>query len=232
MNKATPTVSVTHAGGTYNTDPFPATDATVTGVGTDGPIASFGDPSLSYSYYSGATPLNVAPTAAGAYTVVANYTSNNPNYADAHSSAVGFTIAPATPTVSVTDAGGTYNTDPFPATDATVTGVGTDGPIASFGDPSLSYSYYSGATPLNVAPTAAGGLHGGGELHQQQPQLRGRAQARGGLHDRAGDADDHLGQSGDIVYGTALGATQLDATAQVVTSWPGPSPTPRPRARS
>ena len=53
--------------------------------------------------------------------MVANYTSNNPNYADSHSSAVGFTMAPATPTVSVTDAGGTYNTDPFPAIDATVT---------------------------------------------------------------------------------------------------------------
>ena len=30
----------------------------------------------------------------------------------------------------------------------------------------------------------------------------------------AGDADDHLGQPGAITYGTALGSTQLDATAQ------------------
>ena len=149
-------MSVTDAGGTYSTDPFPATDASVTGVGTDGTIASFGDPTLSYSYYSGTTLLAGAPTAAGAYTVVANYTSNNPNYTNADSSAVSFTIAPAAPTVSVMDAGGTYNTDPFPATDASVTGVGRDGAIASFGDPSLSYSYYSGTTLLAGAPTAAG----------------------------------------------------------------------------
>ena len=156
IGQATPTVSVTDAGGTYSTDPFPATGATVTGVGTDGTIASFGDPSLSYSYYSGTTLLAGAPTAAGAYTVVANYTSDNANYTSASSSAVSFTIGQATPTVSVTDAGGTYNTDPFPATGATVTGVGTDGTIASFGDPSLSYSYYSGTTLLAGAPTAAG----------------------------------------------------------------------------
>ena len=156
IGQATPTVSVTDAGGTYNTDPFPATGVTVTGVGTDGTIASFGDPSLSYSYYSGTTLLAGAPTAAGAYTVVANYTSDNANYTNASSSAVSFTIGQATPTVSVTDAGGTYNTDPFPATGATVTGVGTDGTIASFGDPSLSYSYYSGTTLLAGAPTAAG----------------------------------------------------------------------------
>ena len=161
ITPAAPTVSVTDAGGTYSTEPFPATDPSVTGVGTDGTIASFGDSSLSYSYYSGATLLAGAPRAAGAYTVVANYTSNNPNYADANSSAVNFTIAQAAPTVRVTDAGGTYNTDPFPATGASVTGVGTDGTIAGFTDLSLSYSYYSGTTLLAGAllagaPTAAG----------------------------------------------------------------------------
>ena len=107
VKQATPTVSVTDAGGTYNSDPFPATYASVTGVGTDGLIASFGYTTLSYSYYSGETPLNGAPTAAGAYTVVANYTSNNPNYTNAHSRAVGFTITPAALTISaVTDTKG------------------------------------------------------------------------------------------------------------------------------
>ena len=74
--------------------------------------------------------------------MVAHYASDNPNYTNADSNAVSFTITPAAPTVSVTDAGGTYSTDPFPATAASVTGVGTDGTIASFGDPTLSYSYY------------------------------------------------------------------------------------------
>jgi MBG domain (YGX type) len=46
------------------------------------------------------TLLAGAPTAAGAYTVVAHYASDNPNYTDADSSAVSFTIAQATPTIT------------------------------------------------------------------------------------------------------------------------------------
>src|SRR5208337_2989910 len=80
ITPATPTVSVTDAGGTYSTDPYPAKDASVTGVGTDGKLASFGDPTLSYSYYSGTALLPGAPTAAGADTGVAHDASNNPNY--------------------------------------------------------------------------------------------------------------------------------------------------------
>ena len=99
---ATLTVSVTDAGGTYSTVRNPATDASVTGVGTDGPIASFGYTTLSYSYYnSAATLLAGAPTAAGAYTVVAHYTSNNPNYTNADSSPVSFTITPDTLTAAI-----------------------------------------------------------------------------------------------------------------------------------
>ncbi len=178
IGQATPTVSVTDVGGTYNTSAFPATDATVTGVGTDGTIAAFGDPSLSYTYYAGSyatvaaleaadpSALGSAPVAAGSYTVMATY-AGNANYTSA-SSVADFTIGQATPTVSVTDASGTYSTSAFPATDATVTGVGTDGTIASFGDPSLSYTYYAGSyatvadleaanpSALGSAPVAAG----------------------------------------------------------------------------
>ena len=72
----------------------------------------------------------------------------------------------ATPTVSVMDAGGTYNTLAFPATGASVT-VGSD-VIASFGSSSLSYAYYSGSyatvkdlmaanpAPLEQAPVTVG----------------------------------------------------------------------------
>jgi hypothetical protein len=52
---------------------------------------------------------------------------------------VTFTIAKATPTVTDSDAGGTYDGGSFAATAATVTGVGSDGISPSFGDPSLSY---------------------------------------------------------------------------------------------
>ena len=44
-----------------------------------------------------------------------------------------------------------------------------------------------------------------------------------------GDAGDHLDDPGGITYGTALGATQLNATAR--TRWPARSPTPRRAAR-
>ena len=96
----------------------------MTGVGTDGTIASFGDPSLSYSYYSGTTLLAGAPTAAGAYTVVANYTSDNPNYTDADSSAVSFTIAKADASVLVYGYSGVYDGQAHGASLGHATGIG------------------------------------------------------------------------------------------------------------
>ncbi len=124
ITAATPTVSVTDAGGTYSTDPFPATGASVTGVGTDGTIASFGDPSLSYSYYSGATLLTGAPTAAGSYTVVAHYTSDNANYTNADSSPVSFTIAKADASVLVNGYSGVYDGQAHGASLGHATGIG------------------------------------------------------------------------------------------------------------
>jgi hypothetical protein len=67
-------------------------------------LASFGDPSLSYTYYAGATTSGTgsasAPTHASDYTVVAHWTSSNPNFASADSGPVTFTIAPAPITVA------------------------------------------------------------------------------------------------------------------------------------
>ncbi len=209
IGKATPTVSVADAGGTYSTSAFPATAATVTGVGSDGTIASFGSSSLSYAYYSGtystvaaltaANPpaLGGAPSAAGGYTVLATYAGGT-NYVTA-SGVDDFSIGKATPAVSVTDAGGTYNgTSAFPATAATVTGVGSDGTIASFGSSSLSYAYYSGTyatvTALTAAnPPALGGavkhgeLHGAGDVCRQHELHDG--QWCGRFLDRQGHAD-------------------------------------------
>lgn len=89
--KATPTITVVDAGGVFNGLPFPATDATVTGVPADGVIATFGSPLLSYTYYHYGVPLAGAPSAAGEYTVVANY-SGNDYYLPAHSAPVAFNI--------------------------------------------------------------------------------------------------------------------------------------------
>ena len=90
---------------------------------------------LDFAYQQSRTPV-VNPTNAGDYDVTA--TIDDPNHKGTASDVLHITAAK--PTVSVTDAGGTYNSDPFPATDASVTGVVTDGLIASFGYTTLSYS--------------------------------------------------------------------------------------------
>ncbi len=134
--------------------PF-AAEATVTGVsGPGGPSLEGVAPSL--SYYAGATasgtPIGAAPSAAGTYTVAASF-AGSADYL-AQSAQATFTIAQATPTVNVGDAGGTYKDSPFAAT-ATVAGVngGAGGSLEGVG-PTLSY--FAGSTPLSGAPTAAG----------------------------------------------------------------------------
>jgi hypothetical protein len=99
--KLTPTVSVTDAGGPYNGSPYGATNATVTGAG-DEILASFGDASLSYTYYQGTTPLSSAPTTPGDYSVVAHYAGND-DYNAADSVPVTFTITWAPLTITAND---------------------------------------------------------------------------------------------------------------------------------
>ncbi len=66
-------------------------DAFVTGL----------QPELTVSYYAGTTatgtPFPGAPSAVGTYTVVATFTSTDPNYTDAQSDPVTFTISPGGP---------------------------------------------------------------------------------------------------------------------------------------
>ena len=94
VTAATPTVSVSDAGGTYNGSTFEAT-ATVTGL--DGTGSSLDGVSPTFTYYAGnsasGTPLAGAPTNAGTYTVVASYPADR-NYTSA-SDETTFTIAPA-----------------------------------------------------------------------------------------------------------------------------------------
>ncbi len=96
---AAATVTVSDPGGTYSGNPFPATHASVLGLGSDGVIASFGDPSLSYTYYQNGTALTGAPVDPGDYTVVAHF-AGNANYAAADSQPVPFTIAAEGPTAN------------------------------------------------------------------------------------------------------------------------------------
>ena len=160
ISQATPTVTVSDNGGTYNGSPFSAS-ATVTGV--NGPAAATLEGiSPTFEYYQGsgiggADLGSTAPTAAGTYTVVATFAGST-DYASASDSQT-FTISPATPTVAVTDADGTYNGSPFSAS-ATVTGL--SGPAAgTLEGVSPTFEYYQGSgiggTDLGgAAPTAAG----------------------------------------------------------------------------
>lgn len=112
-NATAPTLTVTAAGGTYNTQPFPA-GATATDANNAAVAGTF-----AFSYYSGSAASGTgspdAPTNAGVYTVIASFTSSDPNFTDAQRGPVTFTISQAAPLITVSDAGGVFNGQPFPA---------------------------------------------------------------------------------------------------------------------
>ncbi|MHB1836242.1 MAG: beta strand repeat-containing protein, partial [Solirubrobacteraceae bacterium] len=158
VNPATPTVSVSDSGGTYNGSAFDATDsvAGLSGVGA----STLEGVGLTLTYYTGSTatgtPLSGAPSTAGTYTVVAAFAGST-DYTSG-SAQTTFTITQATPTVTVTDAGGTYSGSPFAATDSI---QGVSGPAGStLEGVGLTITYYAGTTasgtPLAGAPSAAG----------------------------------------------------------------------------
>ncbi len=168
--QAAPTLTVTDAGGTYSGSAFPAT-VTIAGVsGTPGSSLELVTPTLAYyagtytspSQLGSLTPLAGAPTAAGSYTALARFAGST-DYSSA-SSVVDFTIAQATPIVSVTQAGGTYDGVPIAAT-AAVAGI-NGSPAGSLENVVPTLAYYQGTatdasqlsslTPLAGAPTTVG----------------------------------------------------------------------------
>jgi MBG domain (YGX type) len=122
--QTTPVVTVTDAGGTYNGSPYPAT-ATVNGG------ASLEGVGLTLDYVrhnpdGSTTDLGpAAPGNAGNYTVTASFP-GSPSYTSAQA-ATNFTIAQATPAVSVTPYAVTYDGRPHPVTEATYTVTGVNG---------------------------------------------------------------------------------------------------------
>ncbi len=143
----TPTVVATDAGGPFNGNPSTAT-ATATGRAGIPVPGTFG-----FTYYSGTTALQSAPTDAGNYTVVAVFTSTDPDYTGGQSQPVPFTISSIAPTVTATD-GGTFNGNPW---DAVGTATGLNGATVSG---SFSFTYYvgsgTGGPSSTTAPTTAG----------------------------------------------------------------------------
>jgi PhoPQ-activated pathogenicity-related protein len=155
-----PTVATTDVGGVFNGSPFAAT-ATATGPAGLAVPGTFG-----FTYYAGSTatgtPLASAPSAAGTYTVVGSFTSDDPDYTNGQSNPVTFSISKALPKIVIANPSGTFSGNPFVAT-ATVAGVVTgvdDTPASTLEGVGLTFSYYVGVTttgtPLSSPPVHPG----------------------------------------------------------------------------
>ncbi len=90
VTQATPSVVAVDPTGSYTGNPFTAT-ATATGIGS-----TTVNGNATFTYYTGSTVngtgTTIAPTALGTYTVVAAFTSTDPNYGNAVSKPLTFTI--------------------------------------------------------------------------------------------------------------------------------------------
>src|SRR5262249_31656902 len=103
-------------------------------IGTATPTSTFdsqGNASVSYALPAG--------LAADSYTIEADYSDSAGNFVASSDTTHTLTVNKATPTVSVTDAGGTYIGKPFPAK---ATAVGVDGTTPV--DGSFTFTYYAG----------------------------------------------------------------------------------------
>ncbi len=161
VHKAPPTITAVSDGGIYNAQPFDAS-ATVVGVDSKTPVAG----SFSFTYYAGSTasgtPLTGAPVNAGTYTVVAAFTSSDPNYTSGTAQTT-FTISPAPTSISV----GASRTSSVYGQSVTLTATVTtpagaaipgpgDGPVGFFdGDTLLGIAYLSGSPATATLTTAA-----------------------------------------------------------------------------
>jgi DNA-binding beta-propeller fold protein YncE len=156
---AIPTLSVYMAAGTYNGKAFTA-KATVAGL-SGLAAGSLEGVTPTLKYYAASTPSGsgtaTAPIKAGTYSVVAFFKGST-DYAATQSTPLAFTVNPATPTVTVADAGGTFSGKTFPAK-AKV--IGVSGPaVTSLETVIPTLLYYTGPTPTgsgsSAAPSAAG----------------------------------------------------------------------------
>jgi hypothetical protein len=146
IGQASPRVSVADASGTYSGNPFAAS---ATAVGVDGVTTVSG--SFSYAYYVGSsatgTPSGTPPTSAGAYTVVASFTSSDPNYTGGSAQAT-FTINPDTTSVAVSASSATPAFRQNVTLTATVTTPAGE-PIPTSSDGMVTF--YDGTTVLGTA---------------------------------------------------------------------------------
>jgi hypothetical protein len=175
----------------------------------------------------GVATLNISTLTLGTHVIQASYSGDSnyqPNEAFVTQTVMG------TPTVAVTDAGGTYNGEPFAAT-ATVAGVvaGVDNtPSSSLEGVSPTSSYYSGTytsaaqlanlTPLSGLPIDAGSYTVLASFAGSADYKSATALASFTIS-KANQTITWATPS-PILNGTALSGTQLDATVSVI----GPAP--------
>ncbi len=235
--QVTPTVTVADTGGTYNGEAFAAANSVKGLSGTAG--STLENVALVVDYYSGIystafeltglTPLSATPSEAGSYTVAANFPGST-DYSTA-SQLANFTINQATPTVTVADAGGTYTGQPFAATTSVAGISGQSASSLENASPSLSYysgtyasaSQLTGLTPLSATPVAAGSY----TVLATFPGTTDYTTANNLVDFAIAKAQPLVtwNSPASIVYGTPLGALQLDASANVAGN-PSYSPAP------
>ncbi|HEV3343427.1 MAG TPA: MBG domain-containing protein [Pirellulales bacterium] len=140
INPATPTITVSSGPFDYDGNSHAAT---ATAVGVDGatPVAG----SFAFTYNGASTP----PSGPGLYSVVATFTSSDPNYASATATSNLIINSPGTqaPTLSLVDGSASYDGN---AHSDSATAVGTDGVTPVVGNFVITYN--GSAT----APTQAG----------------------------------------------------------------------------
>ncbi len=225
---ATPTVHVTDSGGNFTNTPYPAV-TTVTGV-TGSTAASLEGVTPALTYYSGThtstaqlsglTPLAGTPSLVGQYTVMASF-AGSADYTTG-SELASFTISRATPTLTVTDNAGKFTSAAYPAV-ATVAGspAARRPPAWRGATPSLNYyggtyataAQLSGLNPLAGAPSLAGQYTVLAAFAGSADYTTATALASFTIAKTAPQVT--WSAPSAIVYGTPLGAAQLDASANV-----------------
>jgi hypothetical protein len=208
ITPANATITTNNSGKVYGqSEPSPLTTATLVGFyGSDGISVTF-----SRAAGEGVGNYHITATPVGSVVKLGDYNITN--------AGATFTITQATPTVTVTDAGGTYDAAAYNAS-GSVTGTLADGTIGTptftyYSGSSTTVAGLSGLTLLSGAPVDAGNYtveatYGGNANYSAAVPVVAEFSI--------GKANQTIvwNNPADILYGTPLGGTQLDATVSGV----------------
>lgn len=168
VNPATPTVTLSFPASSilYDGNSHAAT-ATVTGV--NGAVLGSGDGSVTISYLKNGGAFSGTPTDAGSYSASASFTSANPNYSSASSTASAMlTINAATPTVTVNFAASSIPFDGNAhSANAKVTGI--NGTVLSSSDGTVAINYIKNGNAFGGAPKDAAGYSASASFTSANP---------------------------------------------------------------